>query len=307
MVSDHRVLPQGDAANQETSGDAAPLALSHSQIEMFAQCPLRWWFAKRAETPRAPSEPLLLGNAIHQAIEADIRHKMSDAASIEKADLVDIFATALAQQCEQDDPLHLVSSERRLVLAQQGRDILDVYCAVVSSRLNPIAVEVPFEFVHPVDGSIVFRGRIDAVTLSADEPPIRTIIDWKTTQRRWPVGAEHRRQQAAAYRWAEHCMQWPPSQRVTFVTFPPREPMKDDAAPRMVDPRPTSPSDDALRAYAQLVQRTAAQVRAMDAAHHFPHRASSRCAWCEVRGACQAGQAYLANNGITPRTPTLPS
>ncbi len=45
--------------------------LSHSTIEMFNGCPQRYFLTKIARVPQAPSEHLILGDAVHQAIQAD--------------------------------------------------------------------------------------------------------------------------------------------------------------------------------------------------------------------------------------------
>jgi RecB family exonuclease len=287
---------------------AAPaLALSHSQIEVFQQCPRRWWLLKRAEVRRAPSEPLILGQAVHQAIEADLRGRLAGEAPAGLPRLEAALAEGLAERLAQDDPDGLVDAPRRRGLEANGRAVLSAYVAQVSAHLNPVAVERSFEFQHPDDATITFAGRMDAVTSPTQGTQTRTIVDWKIIGRPWPPGEEHVRPQATAYIWAEQRMGWEPSGRVTFVTFPPRS-TPDAAAtpPRTVDWRPTRRSPDDLRAYARGVRQVADGIRAMEAGRTFPPRTSRLCAWCEVRGACPAGQAYLRDRGMAARVPVVP-
>src|SRR6185437_4274717 len=75
--------------------DTSTLALSFSQIETFTQCPQRWWLVKRANVRRAPGEALILGQAVHQAIEVDLRQRLEHQPPSDLAMLTAAFVAAI--------------------------------------------------------------------------------------------------------------------------------------------------------------------------------------------------------------------
>ena len=311
-------LPDDDQQAVITSAATASketLALSHSQVEMFGQCPRRWWLLKRAGVRRAPSESLILGLAVHAAIEADLRARLAgevyplDAATLDAA-----LAEAFTALYEEEDPTDLIAPERRMLLQAQGRAVLRAY-ERIAPRMRPVEIEREFAFPHPDDPSITFTGRMDGVTQPDHGTQERTIVDWKVPRRPWLAGEEQRRIQAAAYLWAEARMGWERSARFTFITFPPAaDPLapsptsNGEAGPRTVDARPTYRTPAALNAYARLVRDTAARIREWEpwGEEAFPARTSGLCPWCEVRGACPTGQRYMRTRGLTPQVPELP-
>lgn len=310
--------PASSAAATEVAASAASavgvqgqIALSHSQVEVFGQCPRRWWLLKRAGVRRAPSESLILGLATHAAIEADLRASLAGEAPLPAGALDGPLTEAFAALYAEEDPTGLIAPERRELLLAQGRAVLRAY-ERVAPRMRPVEVEREFEFTHPDDPTITFAGRMDAVTQPDHGTQERTIVDWKVPRRRWQSGEEDRRIQAAAYLWAEARMGWERSARFTFVTFPPADPLAaasgDEVGPRTVDARPTYRTSAAVSAYARLVRDTARRIRELESwgEEGFQARTSGLCPWCEVRGACPVGQRYVRARGLTPQVPELP-
>ncbi|HEU5437986.1 MAG TPA: PD-(D/E)XK nuclease family protein, partial [Ktedonobacterales bacterium] len=256
-----------EEAPQVASSALEGLALSHSQVEIFQQCPRRWWLLKRTEVSHAPSEALILGHAVHQAIEADLTDRLKESAAPATLETLNqTFEQALAARLTEDDPDELLGEQQRAALRAQGSAVLAAYSERVARQVNPVEVEVEFAFTHPDDPTITFAGRMDAITERAGWG--RTIVDWKVTRRPWREGEEHRRIQADAYLWADQQRllanggePLAPSERVTFVTFPPAAPGPisaasgkgaDPAGTRIVDIRTTSRTPGQLRAYAGL-------------------------------------------------------
>lgn len=315
---------EADEEEAPQVGGSAPgvLALSHSQVEIFQQCPRRWWLLKRTEAPHAPSEALILGHAVHQAIEADLTSRLKESAAPATLEtLAQAFEQALAARLAEDDPDGLLGEQRRAALLAQGPAVLLAYSERVAHQVSPVEVEGEFAFAHPDDPTITFTGRMDAVTERAEWG--RTIVDWKVTRRPWREGEEHRRIQADAYLWADQqrllangAGSQAPSARVTFVTFPPAVPSSvsatngngaDPAGPRMVDTRTTSRTPAQLRAYARLVLNVAARIRATErwGEEAFAARTSKLCGWCEVRGSCPVGRQYVRRNGVEAPVPEV--
>ncbi len=295
-------LDENETQPATSAADTSVLELSFSQIEAFTMCPQRWWLTKRGNVRRAPGEFLILGSAVHQTIEADLRQRMANQPPLGLDALKQMFSAFLREQFALEDPDGIIPSARRAERERDGIAVVIAYLAEIAPHIRPVAVEIPFEFAHPDDPSILFRGRMDAITFRSRT---RTIVDWKIVRRAWPPGEEHRKMQAAAYLWAEACMGWELSNQVTFITFPPDWSPEPGDSVRRVDWRPTKPSAEKRQMYAQLVREAAAAIRAMEAQGDFQARPSPRCAWCEVRGACPAGERYLAENNIPPQMPSI--
>lgn len=308
-----------DGLCAEPSSPQGSLILSYSQVETFQQCPRRWWLVQRADTPQAPKETLILGNAVHRSIEADLKGRVDGAPPTTWEQLMTVFDEVFASTLAEDDPTNIISESQRVVLRAHGTAVLETYVKRVAPQVTPVEVERKFAFPHPNDPSVTFIGRMDAVT----ERPAwgRTIVDWKVPLRAWKPGDEHRRVQAAAYLWADqqHLLaegndSRTASSRVTFVTFPPSVQSVTssvdavDVPTRYLDVRVTSRTQSQLHHYAGLVLSVASRIRTGEllGKEAFPARTSGLCPWCEVRGACPTGQRYVRMRGLTPQVPELP-
>lgn len=271
-------------------------SLSHSQVETFTACPRRWQLTKLDRVPQAPSEHLILGDAVHQAIEQDGRKMLAGMPPLPLPLLVKTFRDALYERMRRDDPQGLLSAET--TITARGLDMLHAYAARVQPHYRPVAVEQSFGFDLP-DTHWRFSGRIDARSVQGEGS---TIIDLKTAGKPWRMGDEHHKDQASAYLWASRVAGWrPAATRVTFIVL-----SGSDASFR-----PTTRSDSQIQAYVAGVRETAERIEAAVASGDFQARpevrfgARSQCCWCGCLGSCPTGQAWLRAHQQVPVVPLV--
>jgi hypothetical protein len=278
--------------------------LSHSQCSTWEQCPRRWQLEKIERAPRAPSEALILGDAIHQALEADGRALMEDGKGLDLYALSSVFEEALGRRLDSDDPWGLLSGAQHNDMEAKGRAILAAYIQHLQPRYRPTAVEESFDVAIPGAPGWRFVGRLDARVRGVLDIPL--IADFKATSKPWPSGTEHGRLQADAYLWADQQSgRAEPAQRVTFAVFPATS---DGAGGFACSPqfRMTERTPGQLAAYPLRLVETARQIERAKAAGNFPPNPGPLCGWCSVLSHCRVGQDWLASRGRNPAVPMLP-
>ncbi|MBF6588959.1 MAG: PD-(D/E)XK nuclease family protein [Ktedonobacterales bacterium] len=286
-------------------------SISHSQIEQFTQCPRRWKLTKIDRVPQAPVAALCLGDAVHQAIEADGTAWITTQKRLSYPQLIHTFTQALDTRLAHDDPTGLIADEQRFQLKRKGMAALHAYVEHVQARYQPLAVETPFDFPLPddvEDGAATgwrFTGRIDAVTRPDGGPG--TIVDWKVLGKPWNAGDEHGKEQACAYLLAEQVRETldAPASRVTFITLPVVATPDGEGYACVPDARPTTRTSEQVRMYARHVASVAGQIEQACASGDFPARVGPLCGWCGCLGACSDGMRWLREHGRAPAVPVM--
>lgn len=268
--------------------------LSHSQMETWEQCPRKWRLQKVDRVPQSPSEHLIFGDAIHAIIQADGERLMAGKSALPELGLVARFHVALEKRWHQDDPDGLLS-DRMPTLRLRGLATIHAYVERVQPHFHPVAVESSFTLPVPELDGWEFTGRIDAVT---ERNGVSTVVDFKTATKPWSAGAEHGKDQAAAYLWAGDGA----SSRVTFIVFP-TVPSGAEGYTCPVEYRPTFRSAERIAAYVDHVRTVAGQIEAAQTRNSFPVKLSPLCAWCPCLGSCPDGMAHLQ---LTNRKPAVP-
>lgn len=270
--------------------------LSHSQIETWESCPRKWRLQKIDRVPQAPSEHLMFGDAIHQAIQADGERLMAGKSALPELGLVARFHVALEKRWHQDDPTGMLA-DRLPTLRLRGLATIHAYVERVQPHFHPVAVESSFSLPVPELDGWEFTGRIDAVT---ERDGTATVVDFKTATKPWALGVEHSKDQAAAYLWASRVTA-SRAGRVTFIVFP-SVPTSEGGYTCPVEYRPTFRTGDHLRAYVDHVRNVARQ---METYGIYPSKTGPLCAWCPCLGSCADGRNYLRASGRTPAVPML--
>lgn len=294
-----------------TTSDQTIRTLSHSQVETFSQCPRRWSLEKIERVPRAPSEHLLFGTAVHAAIEADGRRLQAGEAPLPLAALVAAFADGLTTEAVNADPLGLLDALHD-TLRLRGLAVLRAYSERVQPHYRPVEVESAFELPIPAGPDTVrqdwaFTGRIDALTVRNG---VRTIVDFKTASKRWLPGAEHAKDQASAYLWADatDCIaeagEPQPERGVTFITLPTFE-TTDGGYTCVVDVRTTQRTPDDIDTYVARVGQVADRMTRVMRLGQATTKTGPLCGWCSCLGVCDEGRAWLRSHGRRPMVPLL--
>lgn len=270
----------------------APLYLSHSRMEAWQQCPRKFDLINLRKVKQAPSESLIIGDAVHQAIERDGRFYMAHGEHLSTDEIRTVAADAVTERTFRDDPGGALDrdAERRMMATVYSA--ISSYALYVRGDFRPYAVELPFKFDVPGAEDLWFTGRIDAMQRDRRGAPV--VLDIKTGKRK-PQRWEHTAPQAAAYLWAAGMGEQAPS-RLSFVLIPTGYP---------AEVRYTSRTPAQLARYADSVRETAARISLARASGNFPAKTSPLCAWCPVLGHCRTGREYLLANGRQPQVPVL--
>ncbi|MBX3029377.1 MAG: ATP-dependent helicase [Chloroflexi bacterium] len=151
-----------------TADPDAPLTLSHSQIDDYLTCPLRYRLRHLAKVPTPPHHALVLGNALHQAVAAWHAAELRGAPLDEPAVLA-AFGTHWSGE-------GFLSREHEDARYVAGEDALRRFLAEPRDA-DRRTIDVERTFQVTLDGDVV-RGRYDRV----DEGPDGVIIsDYKSS------------------------------------------------------------------------------------------------------------------------------
>ena len=283
-------------------------SLSHTQMEVWGQCPRKWALLYAEQVPAAPNEYFILGRAIHAAFEADGQRHIAGLPPLNTSEILEVFSERLAQEVMQRDPLGLLA-DRTGLLNVRGASIVNAYIQKVQRRYSPVSVEEQFHV--PIaglsrdlesQGQWEFAGIVDARTEPTTGP---TIIDFKTSTKPWARGKELKGAQASAYLWAEHvARRQPRATRFTFIVFVSPESTHARGICE-VDVRTTSRTQSQLETFGGTVRQVVADISNARKSGVYDPCPSPLCGWCTVLGHCSSGQKWLAERGRTPSVPVL--
>lgn len=266
-------------------------SLSHSKIELFARCERQYQLERVERVERAPSEALIIGDAVHQAIEYDGREYIKHGGRIALPELEAVYVSALVERWRKDDPRRLLEPALDDMEAR-GLALIGRYVADVQAIYKPMAVEQTL--TRELAPGVEFVGRIDAMQRTREGRPV--ILDVKTAGKPWPDGAEHGKPQASAYLWLGE-QQWPalPPVRVTFVVL----------SPAGADFRATTRTVGQLDEWAGIAASYGRAIETAAASGVYRPTTGPLCGWCPVLGHCEHGRRWLAEHGRTPAVPVI--
>lgn len=279
-------------------------SLSHSQMELWEQCPFRWKLTRLDRIQRAPAEALILGDALHAAIQADGERRLTTIAhgKLGLPVLVAHFGAALDARLAADDPQGFLAT-RVPLLRLRGLAMLRAYVTRVQPQYVPVAVEESFALPIPdLADTWTYTGRIDARTERAG---VVSIVDFKTSAKLWAPHLEESKDQATAYLWADRlARRQPRATRVTFIVLSTYT-TQTGGYGCTPDVRPTTRTTQQITGYARKVAQTARAMQSACETHVFPTKTGPLCGWCDCLGSCPSGQTWLRTQGRTPAVPVL--
>jgi DNA helicase-2/ATP-dependent DNA helicase PcrA len=133
-----------------------PLMLSHSAIDDYLTCPLRYKYRQVVRVPTTPHHSMVYGAALHQAVQ-EFHRSQSRGKPLTEAELVAVFEAAWSNE-------GFLSREHETARLEAGRGALRRFR---ESQLQPGAVVpawVEREFAFALGGDRV-RGRFDRVDI----------------------------------------------------------------------------------------------------------------------------------------------
>lgn len=296
------ITPSDDAALAEPAAEDAPVQyISHSQLDTFTQCPLRWKLEKLDRVQRAPALPLILGDAVHQALEADGTAWIERQTRLSYVQLCATFAQALVARLAEDDPEGRVTDGEHETLQRKGMAALAAYVERIQPHYQPIVVERRLETAVPDYAGLRYVGLVDGMTQPKGMADT-VIVDFKVISKPWRQGDEHLKDQASAYLWltnrVESAEGWECApNRVTFITFPVLATPDGEGFTCTPDLRPTTRTPAQIAAYVAHVQAVAETMAWAQETGDFPARTGPLCCYCACIEHCAAGVAYARASG----------
>ena len=172
---------------------------SYSSLNQLLNiCSLQWFFQRIEQLPQ-PFTPLSLafGSAFHRVMEY-IALSRQDGSMPTESDTRDLFNEVWKRQVAEDGNIAFGDKADAKSCADQGMDMCAAYLAQVDSDEQVVGVSEVFAV--PVGSSeLPLVGELDCVTARLEEI---TVIDWKTSGRRWPKDQADKSPQATAYLYA---------------------------------------------------------------------------------------------------------
>ena len=172
---------------------------SYSSLNLLLNiCSLQWMFEKLLKLPR-PFTPvsLVMGSAYHRVMEFIALHRLEGRLPMPE-ETRDLFHTLWDRERQEGPPMEQPEDPPEK-LAEQGAGMVVAYLQQIDPRER--VLEFNQAFAVPVGNSErPLIGEIDAIT--ADATGEVTLIDWKTSARRWPKEQADKSLQPTAYLYA---------------------------------------------------------------------------------------------------------
>jgi RecB family exonuclease len=159
--------------------------LSVTQMKMFLQCPLKYFFRYKEGIVVRPNSSLTMGRCFHKAVEALYRRKMKG----EAIDIKDAFSSAWAEESTLTD---FKKDENPGELKDEGIRLVEKYAEEIAPNIRPKEVEKEFELVFD-NVAYTLKGVIDLIEEDG------TIVDHKCTKRAHAQAEIDRDIQLSAY------------------------------------------------------------------------------------------------------------
>jgi len=247
---------------------------SYSSINQFFNiCGLQWAFQRLyGEKPAFTPVTLSFGSAFHRVMEhiATIR---KEGAAPKKTDACDLFQDLWGRQVSEDENIRFDEDITQDTCADQGRDM--VACYVDSMDPEERVAEISEVFAVPVPGSEKpLVGELDMVV---EKNGRKTVIDWKTSGKRWPKGKADKDWQPTAVLYAyEQTHGVLPDFRFDVVV--------KNKTPVFEQHATTRNQDD----FQRLVRLIALMESMVKAEHFCPNEQGFYCGGCGYQDACKA-------------------
>jgi DNA helicase II / ATP-dependent DNA helicase PcrA len=148
--------PRADGPEADRLPLEGPLTLSHSAIDAYLTCPLRYKYAQVVRVPTAPHHSMVYGAALHQAVQ-EFHRSQARGRPLTEAELLAALDAAWTNE-------GFVSREHEMARLEAGRAALRRFR---ESQLQPGSVVpawVEREFAFALGGDRV-RGRFDRVDI----------------------------------------------------------------------------------------------------------------------------------------------
>ncbi len=145
-----------EAPEAERNPIGGPLSLSHSAIDDYLTCPLRYKYAQVVRVPTTPHHSMIYGSALHKAVQ-EFHRSQARGAPLGEPELLGVFEAAWSNE-------GFVSREHEAARLEAGKTALRQFR---DAQLQPgmvVPAWVEREFAFALGGDRV-RGRFDRVDI----------------------------------------------------------------------------------------------------------------------------------------------
>ena len=143
--------------------------LSVTQIKMFLQCPLKYYFRYKQGLEVRPNSSLTMGRSVHKAIEGFYKEKIKG----KKADIKELFSFFWFEDSKETD---FKKEENPGDLKDEGVRLVEKYAEEIAPKVQPKEVEKEFELKFE-NVPYTLKGIIDLIEEDG------TIVDHKCSKR----------------------------------------------------------------------------------------------------------------------------
>ena len=143
--------------------------LSVTQIKMFLQCPLKYYFRYREGIVVKPNSSLTMGRCFHKTVEEFYKRRMKG----ESIDIKEAFSSFWAAESKETD---FKIDEIPGGLKDEGIRLIEKYIEEVAPTIRPQEIEKEFELVFE-NVAYTLKGVIDLIEEDG------TIVDHKCSKR----------------------------------------------------------------------------------------------------------------------------
>jgi DNA helicase II / ATP-dependent DNA helicase PcrA len=154
--------PAAERPEPERVPIEGPLLLSHTSIDDYLTCPLKYKYSQVLRVPTPPHHALIYGSALHKAVQ-EFHRAHAGGKVMSEAELFSVFEAAWSNE-------GFVSREHEAARLEAGRDALRRFRLAQLEPGAVIAAWVEREFSFAMGGDRI-RGRFDRVDIVPDESP----------------------------------------------------------------------------------------------------------------------------------------
>ena len=133
-----------------------PLTLSHSAIDDYLTCPLRYKYSQVVRVPTTPHHSMVYGAALHQAVQ-EFHRSQARGRPLSETELIEVFEKAWTNE-------GFVSREHELARQEAGRAALRRFRESQLTAGSVVPAWVEREFAFALAGDRI-RGRFDRVDI----------------------------------------------------------------------------------------------------------------------------------------------
>jgi DNA helicase-2/ATP-dependent DNA helicase PcrA len=148
--------PREDGPEAERLPIDGPLTLSHSAIDAYLTCPLRYKYAQVVRVPTAPHHSMVYGAALHQAVQ-EFHRSQARGRPLTEPELMAAFDAAWTNE-------GFVSREHEMARLEAGRASLRKFREAQLQPTSVVPAWVEREFAFALGGDRI-RGRFDRVDI----------------------------------------------------------------------------------------------------------------------------------------------